>query len=202
MDASAYLRVSSKAQDYPTQKFAIERAAAARGDTISVWYSEKMSGKTIDRPELTRLRADVQGGGVRKIYVYRLDRLTRSGITDTLQTVEEFRRHGCELVSIADGFDLNGPAAEIILAVLSWSSKMERLAIRDRVSAARERIEAEGGSWGRPKKFTPTQLAQVQQMHAEGRTIREIAVAVKAPRSTVGRAVKAFVGAPAVSVQS
>jgi hypothetical protein len=33
---------------------------------------------------------------------------------------------GCEIVSVADGFDLTGPAAEIILAVVSWAAKMEQ----------------------------------------------------------------------------
>src|SRR5256885_11211629 len=54
--------------------------------------------------------------------------------------------------SVADGFDLAGPAAEIILAVVSWAAKLERLAINERIAAARERIEAEGGKWGRPDR--------------------------------------------------
>jgi DNA invertase Pin-like site-specific DNA recombinase len=37
-----------------------------------------------------------------------LDRLRRSGIADTLQVVQELERHGCEVVSVADGFDLAG----------------------------------------------------------------------------------------------
>jgi DNA invertase Pin-like site-specific DNA recombinase len=37
-----------------------------------------MSGKTLKRPELDRLRADACAGLVRKLYFYRLDWLTRS----------------------------------------------------------------------------------------------------------------------------
>lgn len=51
--------------------------------------------------------------------------------------------HGCELASVADGFGLDGPAAEVGLAVMAWAAKMERLAINERISAARERVEAE-----------------------------------------------------------
>jgi hypothetical protein len=52
------------------------------------------------------------------------------------------------VVSVTDGFDLNGPAAEIVLAVLSWAAKMERLVINERIAAARERVEAEGRRTG------------------------------------------------------
>jgi DNA invertase Pin-like site-specific DNA recombinase len=194
---AAYLRVSSKAQDSATQRSAVERAAAARGDKLQFVFQEKRSGKTLSRPELDRLRATIARGEIKRLYVFKLDRLTRSGISDTLQIVEEFRRAGCEIVSVADGFDLNGAAAEIILAVMAWAAKMERLAINERIAAARERVEAEGGAWGRPRRGhtkqdreagrVPIDTAAVIRMKAEGRTVREISMAVKAPKSTVGR---------------
>jgi len=93
------------------------------------------------------------------------------------------------VVSIADGFDLNGPAAEIILAVLAGAAKMERLAINERIAAARERVEAEGRNWGRPRRIDPAALARIVVLRGEGRTIREIAVALRILRSTVGQAV-------------
>lgn len=170
------------------QRAAIERAAAARGDTIGAWYSEKRSGKTIARPELDRLRADARAGSVRRLYVFRLDRLTRSGIRDTFEVIEGLRLAGCEVVSVTDGFDLQGPAAEVVLAVMAWASKMERVAINERISAARERLEAEGKGWGRPARVVGAALERARALRAEGRSVREIAVALKVPRSTVARA--------------
>jgi DNA invertase Pin-like site-specific DNA recombinase len=188
MDATAYLRVSSRAQDYATQKNAIERAATARGDTITDWRAEKRSGKTLARTELDRLRADARAGHVRRLYVFKLDRLTRSGIRDTFQVIEELRAHGAELVSVSDGFALDGPAAEVVLAVMAWAAKMERLAINERISAARERVEAEGRSWGRPRRLDPRTRAQAMAMKQAGKSVREIAMALKVPKSTVARA--------------
>lgn len=187
MHATAYLRVSSKAQDFPTQRAAIERAASTRGDIITTWYSEKKSGKTLARPELDRLRAGARAGSVRRLYVFRLDRLTRSGIRDTFELIEELRAAGVEVVSVSDGFSLDGPAAEVILAVMSWAAKMERLAINERISAARERVEAEGGKWGRPRRFDEATLGKAKELRGHGRSVREIAVALKVPRSTVAR---------------
>jgi DNA invertase Pin-like site-specific DNA recombinase len=190
VDAAAYLRVSSRAQDDATQRSSIARAAAARGDTITAWYAEKKSGKTLARPELDRVRVDARAGTIRRLYLFKLDRLTRSGIRDTFDVVEEFRSHGVELLSVADGFDLSGPAAEVVLAVMAWAAKMERLAINERISAARERVEANGGRWGRPRRLDPRAVDRVQQMQRGGLTLREIAVALKVPLSTVGRAAK------------
>ena len=95
----------------------------------ATWYAEKRPAKTIAREELQHPRVDVRAGHVRKLYVFRLDRLARSGIRDTFEVVEELHAHGCELVAVADGFDLNGPTSEVVVAVMAWAAKMERLAI-------------------------------------------------------------------------
>jgi len=187
MNAAAYVRVSSRAQDHATQRAAIERVAGSRGDEIGTWYAEKKSARTIARAELGRLREDARAGKVRRLYVFKLDRLARSGIRDTFEVVEELRAHGVQLVTISDGFDLDGPAAEVVLAVMAWAAKMERLAINERVAAARERLAAEGRPWGRPPRLSAREVAAILADKAAGRTVREIAQARKVPRSTIGR---------------
>ena len=52
MNVVAYLRVSSRDQDFATQPSAIERAAKARGDEITEWRSEKRSGKPLHRSRI------------------------------------------------------------------------------------------------------------------------------------------------------
>lgn len=183
-----YMRVSSRAQDVAMQRTAIEKLASARGDTIESWYSERRSAKLLARPELDRLRADVRAGRVQKLYLFRLDRLSRSGIRDTFEVVEEMRAHEVEVVSVSDGFALDGPAAEVVLAVMAWAAKMERLAINERVAAARERLEAEGRAWGRPPRLTAGELDRVRALRAEGRSLRAIAMSMKVPKTTIGRA--------------
>ncbi len=186
---AAYLRVSSKSQDTAMQKAAIERVAMSRGDQVEHWYSEERSGRSLQqRPELDRLRQDARAGLISKLYFYRLDRLVRSGIRDAFELVESLRSYGVELVSISDGFDLTGPAAEVVLAVLAWAAKVERLAINERISAARERIEATGGRWGRPRRLSEADRDQIKAMKLAGRSIRQIAVAMRCPRATIARA--------------
>jgi DNA invertase Pin-like site-specific DNA recombinase len=187
MDAAAYIRVSSRGQHYELQSSAVARAAAARGDVLADIYAEKRTATTMERPELERLRAEVRAGRVKRLYVFRLDRLTRTGIRDTFELVEELRQHGCELVTASDGFDLTGPFAEPLIALFAWAAKMENHARRERQSAARDRIEEDGGRWGRPSRLSPEQLARAQAMKAKNRSVRRIAMALKVPRSTIAR---------------
>lgn len=186
---AAYLRVSTGKQDWKLQRDAIARACKARGDVIPkrLWFEDAKSGASIERPALQKLRAAVRAGSVGRLYIFRVDRLTRSGIRDTLQLVEEFRHAGCELVTLADGFDFNGPAAEVVLAVLAWAAQMERNAIGERIKAARVRIEAAGGRWGRPRSVDPATLERARKMR-KTKTLRQVAAALKVPRSTLGDA--------------
>lgn len=179
---AAYVRVSTKGQDLASQRDAIARAARARRHRIGRWFREKESGHTLRRPELAELRAAVRRGDVQTLYVFRLDRLTRSGIRDTLELVEEFRAAGCELVTVADGFGLSGAAADVVIAVMAWAAQMERAAIGERIAAARARAK----SWGRPRRRVD--VARARELAAKGKSIRQIAAALKVPRATLARA--------------
>jgi DNA invertase Pin-like site-specific DNA recombinase len=186
--AAGYVRVSSRAQDLQMQRETILKAATARGDEL-VWYQEKRSAKSIVRPELDRLRTDVRLGKVRKVYVYRLDRLCRSGIRDTLELVEQFRHYGCAIASLADPFDLSlpGPFADFAVAMIGWAAEMERAAIGERISTAIERARERGETWGRPPRYQPADESRIWALKAKGYSLRDIAQRVKLHRCTVAR---------------
>lgn len=188
-NAVAYIRVSSKAQDHGLQRSSIEREAKRRGDTIAAWYAEKRSAKTMQRPELDRLRADLRAGAVRKVYGFRFDRFLRTGPSDAYRFADEVHQAGAELVTVADGLHLKPGKDDLTTTVLlfafSLAAKLERAAINDRIAAARERVEAEGRSWGRPRRFTPAEEARIRELHARGMSHRAIAQKVHAPKATV-----------------
>lgn len=180
---AAYIRVSSRSQDYETQRLAIERACRARGDVVHRWYADVASGRSMDRRNLLQLREQIHAGNVARLWVWRLDRLTRSGILDTLAAVHDCRRHGCELVSVADGFALDGPAADVVLAVLAWAAQMEREKIRENQASARARMVAEGRSWGRPR-LPAAKRDEIRALSAAGRSLQQIARASKVSKTT------------------
>jgi len=185
VSVAAYVRVSSRSQSHDSQQGAISRAASSRGDDIDDWYEEKRSGGKLGRPELDEIRARVRKGEINKLYVFRLDRLTRSGIRDTLGVLQELEQNGCQVVTVADGFDLHSNVSDVVVAVMAWAAQMERLALGERISAARTRIEAKGGKWGRPARVSEAQGVKVIALHGRDRSVRQIAAALKIPRSTV-----------------
>ena len=185
---AAYVRVSSRSQDAAYQRAAIERAAHARGEQIDLWFSDVASGRSMDRPELSAALAAIRGGMVGRLWVWRVDRLTRSGIVDTLTVLQEMRRHGCACASVADGFSLDGPAADVILAVLAWAAQMEREKIAENQAAARVRLEAAGRAWGRPPMpITADQIARVWELHRRGETQVHIGVLMEFSKARVAR---------------
>lgn len=189
MTTAAYVRVSSRSQSLAMQRDAIAKAADARGSSIEKWFEEKRSAAKLDRPVLTHVRELARAGEIRTLYLFRLDRLTRSGIRDTMAIVEELRTAGCRIITIADGFDLEGPAADVVISVMAWAAQMERLALGERIAAARARVEARGGSWGRPRGLEPSMVERIRERKKKGHSIRKIAIALKVPRSTVDEVV-------------
>jgi len=186
MTVAAYIRVSSKAQDHALQRDAIER----KGVKVGKWYAEKASAKTTQRVQLQKLLADARAGLFSELWVFRLDRLTRSSVSDTFKVVGELRAAGVTLHSVAEGVTIKPGediTSDVFIFALGLAAGIERTAINDRISAARTRMAAKGEAWGRPPRMTAAERKTAVRMRDEGRTVREIASALGIPRSTVAR---------------
>lgn len=184
----AYVRVSSRSQSVETQRVTIAQASKNRGDAIAQWWEETESGKKLDRPQLGAVRAAAKAGELQALYVYKLDRLTRTGIRDTLSLLEEFEGYGVQLVSIADPFDLTSPFAPVIVSVLAWAAEQERRVIGERIADARKRVEAKGGNWGRPRGAIPdATLKRALALVDGGRSVRSVAIQLGVCRTTLFR---------------
>lgn len=171
---AAYLRVSTPQQSEALQREAIQRAAAARGEAVELWFSEKVSGKASDRPELDSVRALARRGELSTLWVFRLDRLAR-GAVFLLNTVTELRKHGVKLVSVGENVDFDGPWGNAILAVLGTAAEIELEALRDRTGAAKRKAEAAGKRWGRPPAAVKQQRETLASAIEQGLTLRKAA---------------------------
>lgn len=74
---AVYVRVSSKQQDQRSQAPDLKRWADAQEGEV-VWYRDKFTGKTMNRPGMQKVLAAVEAGRVGSIVVWRLDRLGRT----------------------------------------------------------------------------------------------------------------------------
>lgn len=184
--SAAYIRVSSASQDYASQRHAIEVAARAAGERVDLWFADTMTGGTLRRPQLSSLRRQITLGNCHKLWVWRLDRITRSGIADMLTVVRGIQADGCELVTVGERFPLEGPASDVILAIIAYCAELQRTQIRENQEAARHRLQMQGRKWGRPSLPNPLR-DEVRALASQGKSQRQIARQLQISKTSVGR---------------
>ena len=77
-----YLRVSSEGQNLARQKKSLKEVGC------TVFYEEKISGATMDRPQLQQMIADLKEGDT--VIVHEISRLSRS-TKDLLEIIDQKR---------------------------------------------------------------------------------------------------------------
>ena len=88
------------------QKIFLERAAAERGYTNIVHYTDDgWSGGDFDRPGWKRLEADVKAGKVGTVIVKDMSRVGRNYLLTGFYTEVFFRQHDVRFIAIANGVD-------------------------------------------------------------------------------------------------
>src|SRR5712675_2826592 len=75
------------------------------------------SGGNLERPGLQRLLADIRGGRIDIIVVYKVDRLTRS-LADFARLVEIFDAQGVSFVAVTQQFNTTSSMGRLTLNVL------------------------------------------------------------------------------------
>ena len=97
---------------------------------------EGISGRTLDRPALTRLRHRAQEGAIDRVYCMALDRLSRS-LTDTSVLFDEFDRVGVE-VRVVHLPELNNrPESRLLRHIVASFAQFEREMMATRIAETR-----------------------------------------------------------------
>ena len=113
----AYVRVSTIEQNEARQVEALEKHG------IDVWYTEKISGKNMNRPELQRMLSEAQEGDT--IYVHDFSRLARS-TKNLLDIVEQLKEKKVFLVSNKENIDSSTPTGKLMLTMIGAVAEFER----------------------------------------------------------------------------
>jgi len=138
-----YARVSTQRQVLDQQLDALTGAGV---DPERIW-TEKMSGKRDDRPELAALLKYARTGDT--LVVWKLDRLGRS-LSHVVRTVEDLTKRGVHVRSITDGADSSTPTGRMMIGLLATLAEYERELINERSTAARQARADRGKPVGRP----------------------------------------------------
>ncbi len=180
-----YARVSTTThgQDVSMQTRELRQFAEARGWTVAGEYTDAgVSGAKDSRPELNRLMADAHKRRFDVVCVWRFDRFARS-VSHLLRALETFKALGIDFVSFSEQMDTSTPAGKMVFTVLGAVAELERSLIVERVRAGLRNARAKGKKLGRPR--VAVDAARIARLHAQGRSIREIADELGYSRSLV-----------------
>ena len=118
-----YIRVSTAEQNTARQEVLMEQLGVER------MYIDKMSGKSIDRPQLKSMLNFVRTGDT--VIVESISRFARN-TRDLLELVDTLTDKGVEFVSKKESIDTTTPAGKFMLTVFAAVAELERGYILDR----------------------------------------------------------------------
>ncbi|MFF1633457.1 recombinase family protein [Leifsonia sp. NPDC058248] len=152
-----YARVSAADQNEARQLEAIGE--------VDRLFSEKVSGKSTDRPQLQEMLAYVREGDT--IRVKSPDRLARS-TTDLLGMVERLKAQGVALEFVDNpALNTETPQGSFMLTILAAVAELERATIRER-QAEGIAIAKAAGKYERGPKLTSEQIEEARERVAAG----------------------------------
>jgi len=133
------------------------RYAQAEPGAGNVWIGERfddegISGRTLDRPALNRLRERAKVGAIDRVYAAALDRYSRN-VTDTIQLLEELEQAGVE-VHIAHQPELcSAPESRLLRHILASFAQFEREIIAARIAETRSYLKKHGRRLAGPAPY-------------------------------------------------
>lgn len=189
MTCAIYARVSKKqGQDTENQLLELRRYAKAQGWEM-VEYIDRETGKHANRDAFQELFNDASRRKFGVVLVWALDRLTREGVLETFAHVKKLTGYGVQFESYTEPFfRTTGPAGELLMAVLAWVAKQERLRISERTKAGLARARAKGRVGGRPAKIFDR--ARAIELRKAGTSWRGIGKLLGVAQSSIRDALK------------
>jgi DNA invertase Pin-like site-specific DNA recombinase len=152
-----YIRVSSFDQNPERQ---LEQVPLDRV------FTDKASGKDMQRPELDRLLAFVREGDT--VVVHSMDRLARN-LDDLRRLVQTLTKRGVAVQFLKENMTFTGedtPMANLMLSVMGAFAEFERALIKERQREGIALAKQRGVYAGRKRALSPAQVAELRRRAA------------------------------------
>lgn len=175
-----YARVSTVEQNIDTQLEQLNNAGCQR------IFSEKVSGKDTNRPELQNLLSQLRKGDT--LIVTKLDRIARN-LKDLLILVEQLNEQGVTFKILNQKVDTSTPQGKMFLSMLGMFAEFERELLLERQREGIENAKKQGKYTGR-KPVDPALKQQVIELYNNGVKPKSIIEQTGLGRSTVFKIIK------------
>jgi len=181
--AIGYIRVSSIDQNTDRQLSEIK---------LDLEYTDKVSGKDRNRPELTNMLKAVTVGDT--VHVHSMDRLARN-MVDLSQLVKEITDKGANVQFHKENLKFDGSTgkkdhmAELMLGILGSVAQFERAILKERQAEGIAIAKAKGvyAKHGAKQEMTPERIEELKRRVAAGEKKAAIARDLKISRDTLYR---------------
>ena len=148
--AAIYIRVSTQDQaqhgfSLDAQQDALQNYAKALGyEIFKIYKDEGKSAKDLNRPEMINLLRDAESRKFQAIFIYKLDRFSRS-LKDLILTIDKLKDWGIDFVSLQDKIETASASGKLMFQIIGAFAEFERNIIGDRTKFGMERKAREGG---------------------------------------------------------
>lgn len=178
-----YVRISTKEQNTARQDLLMRELGVER------IFTDKVSGKTQERPELHKMMDFVREGD--SLTVESISRFARN-TRDLLELTATLDAKGVQFISQKENIDTSTPAGKFMLAVFGALAELERESILERQAEGIAIAKTEGRMKGRPKKATDTFETVYLDVKAGKLSAAKAARQLNISRSTWYRKVKEY----------
>ena len=178
-----YIRVSTIDQNTDRQLIDVQ---------LDKTYTDRTSGKDINRPELQKMLGDIESKLIRDgdtITVHSMDRLARN-FDDLRKTVNFITTHGVKVHFLKENLTFTGnddSMAKLMLNLMGSFAEFERSLIKERqregIAAAKAR--ADSPYKGRKKALSPAQVKEMVSRIEAGEKKTTVAKDYKISRETL-----------------
>lgn len=179
----AYVRVSTVEQNEARQIEGLEKHG------IEKWFTEKISAKDTNRPQLQAMLEFVREGDT--VYIHDFSRLARS-TKDLLDIVEQLNNKGVYLVSNKENIDSSTPIGKLMLTMIGAIAEFERQNLLERQKEGIAIAKREGKfKGGQVKQIDDDQFARVYTKYSLRQiTKKEMAEQLHISRPTLDKLLK------------
>ncbi len=139
----AYVRVSTIDQNESRQTEALSK------HKIDKWFTEKVSAKDTNRPQLQAMMEYARDGDT--IHIHDFSRLARS-TADLLAIIEQMQKKGITLISNKENIDTSTPTGKLMVTMIGAINQFERENLLERQREGIAIAKAQGKYKGKQAK--------------------------------------------------
>ena len=179
----AYIRVSTVDQNESRQVEALEKFGIDR------WFTEKISAKDTNRPQLKAMLEFVREGDT--VYIHDFSRLARS-TKDLLDITDQLQQKHVNLISNKENLDSSTATGRLMLTMIGAISEFERANLLERQREGIEIAKREGKFKGGQVKRIDDKVFNKYYEQYKSREINkgQLAAALRISRPTLDKLLK------------